>query len=311
MPPTTPISLQCMEVWGGNRAVDNGVAMPGLDVFVHARPHEGHESGGDVHYLSSCATGRITRLMVADVAGHGQSVSETALVLRGLMRRFINHLDQQKAVERLNHEFSKHTHAGRFATAVLGTYWGPTGQLCLCNAGHPRPLWYRAKTKLWEPLEPPHVADDPADNQDSPQDVPLGILDSTTYRQLGVRLKRGDLVLLYTDSLTESHTPSGDLLGERGLIDLLNGLGTPDPSTLIASLTGALAAAGCIIDDDLTALLLSPNGLTPALTLRERFAAMGHILRAMLPSRNHSALPEFGLRNVGGFFFNRLNKTGS
>ncbi len=299
-----------MEVWGGNRAVDNGVAMPGLDVFVHARPHEGNDAGGDVHYLSSCATGRITRLMVADVAGHGQSVSETALVLRGLMRRFINHLDQQKAVEQLNHEFSKHTHAGRFATAVLGTYWGPTGQLCLCNAGHPRPLWYRAKNKLWEPLEPPHVPTTP-DDSESPQDVPLGILDSTTYRQLGVRLKRGDLVLLYTDSLTEARTTAGALLGEQGLIDLLNGLGTPDPSTLIAALNDALAAAGCTIDDDLTALLLSPNGLTPALTIRERLAAIAHIIRAMLPSRNHSALPEFGVKTVGGFFLDRLNKAGS
>ncbi len=299
-----------MEVWGGNRAVDNGVAMPGLNVFVHARPHHGHEAGGDVHYLSSCATGRITRLMVADVAGHGQSVSETALVLRGLMRRFINHLDQQKAVEQLNHEFSKQTHAGRFATAVLGTYWGPTGQLCLCNAGHPRPLWYRAKTRRWEPLEPPQVASD-GEEADAPMDVPLGVLDSTTYRQLGVRLRAGDLVLLYTDSLTEARTVGGGLLGEQGLIDILNGLGEPDPSTLIASLNASLAASGCTIDDDLTALLLSPNGLTPRLTIRERFAAIGHILRGLLPSRERSALPEFGLNTVGGFFIDRLNRAGN
>mgnify|MGYP003483393270 CR=1 FL=1 len=38
--------------------------------------------GGDVVYASSCATGRITRLMVADVAGHGHTVAATAADLR-------------------------------------------------------------------------------------------------------------------------------------------------------------------------------------------------------------------------------------
>src|SRR5205085_11389593 len=74
--------MQCMEVWGGNAQTNNGVSMLGLDAWVYSKPYESAEAGGDVYYVSSCATGRITRLLVADVSGHGNAVSETAGVLR-------------------------------------------------------------------------------------------------------------------------------------------------------------------------------------------------------------------------------------
>lgn len=307
MPPadSPPVhQLQCMEVWGGNQAVDNGVVMPGLDAWVFARPHQGDASGGDLHYLSSCATGRITRLMIADVSGHGQSASATAASLRTLMRRFINHLDQQRAVEFLNHEFSKQELAGRFATALLGTYWGPTGALTLCNAGHPRPLWFRAKSARWESL----AQSDAAHDSDDPVDVPLGVLDSTKYSQLEVRLRQGDLLLLYTDSLVEARLPTGKLLGEDGLLALLNSVGPAEPARLIPRLLEAFEQAGARIDDDLTALLLRPNGLTPPLTIRERAAAALHILRAFFSRSDRAAAPEFGVKTVGGFFADKLNR---
>lgn len=305
MPPaadTHPHLLQCMEVWGGNQAVDNGVVMPGLDAWVFARPHQGDAAGGDLHYLSSCATGRITRLMIADVSGHGESASATAASLRSLMRRFINHLDQQRAVEILNHEFSRQELAGRFATALLGTYWGPTGALTLCNAGHPRPIWYRARSARWESLAP--APDNPADDPDQPVDVPLGILDSTKYSQLEVRLRPGDLLLLYTDSLVEARLPSGKLLGETGLLDLLNQTGPADPSQLIPRLLASFQSLGARIDDDLTALLLRPNGLTPPLTLRERAAAAVRIVKSLF---SPAALPELSRKTAGGFFADKLN----
>src|SRR5687768_18611008 len=56
---------------GGNQPADSGVVMAGLDAWVYCRPYHGAAAGGDVYYVSSCATGRITRLLVADVSGHG------------------------------------------------------------------------------------------------------------------------------------------------------------------------------------------------------------------------------------------------
>ena len=56
------------------------------------------DAGGDVYYVSACATGRITRLLVADVSGHGANVRDTAISLRDLMRQYVNHIDQTRFV---------------------------------------------------------------------------------------------------------------------------------------------------------------------------------------------------------------------
>ena len=65
----TEPQMACMEVWGGSQLADHATAFGGLDVWLYSRPHGQSARGGDVVYASSCATGRITRLMVADVAG--------------------------------------------------------------------------------------------------------------------------------------------------------------------------------------------------------------------------------------------------
>src|SRR6201986_2036753 len=83
-------TLRCMEIWGGSNAVENAVTMPGLDAWVTSRPHEGAEAGGDVHYVSLCGGGIITRMIVADVSGHGEAVAEFSDALRTLMGRKIN-----------------------------------------------------------------------------------------------------------------------------------------------------------------------------------------------------------------------------
>lgn len=94
--------MQCMEVWGGNRSVDSDFRMPGLRIWLHSKAHGGSSHGGDVYYLSSCASGRITRILLADVSGHGNAVSATAARLRDLMRKNINRINQSQFVARMN-----------------------------------------------------------------------------------------------------------------------------------------------------------------------------------------------------------------
>src|SRR5947207_10019185 len=118
--------MTCMEVWGGNQAADSGVIMAGLDAWVYSKPFGQADAGGDVYYVSSCATGRITRLLVADVSGHGASVSEIAGNLRHMMRRFVNYLDQSRFVGEMNRQFTEHSKLGNFATAVVTTFFAPT-----------------------------------------------------------------------------------------------------------------------------------------------------------------------------------------
>ena len=84
-----------MEVWGSSQLTSSGVELPGLDVWVYSKPFRQAQHGGDVYYVSSCASGRISRLLLADVSGHGKSVASTAADLRALMRRFVNRLAER------------------------------------------------------------------------------------------------------------------------------------------------------------------------------------------------------------------------
>ena len=148
MPSTEPESsdrMQCMEVWGGNSPVDRGFDIPGLDVWVYSRPFERSKGGGDVYYVSSCASGRITRLLLADVSGHGQAVANIASDLRDLMRRNVNFINQSRFVRELNQQFCEPLAQGGFATALVCTFFTPTRSLQFCNAGHPVPMLYRAE----------------------------------------------------------------------------------------------------------------------------------------------------------------------
>ena len=139
-------TMQCMEIWGGNQVVDTSVAMPGLEAWVYCHPYgDSAGGGGDVHYVSSCATGRVTRLLVADVSGHGAEVCDVAGTLRTLMRRYVNYIDQAEFVRSMNRQFVTMSASNCFATAVVTTFFAPTNLLSLCNAGHPPPLLYRAR----------------------------------------------------------------------------------------------------------------------------------------------------------------------
>jgi len=209
--------MQCMEVWGGSEAADRGVVMAGLDLWVYSKPYGQSTEGGDVYYVSSCATGRILRLLVADVSGHGQAVRGVAAELRGLMRRYVNHLDHTQFVRSMNQQFSALSEAGCFATAVVSTYFAPTGRLTLCNAGHPLPLLYRAASREWTYLDALRESSDPVN-------LPLGILDMGDYQTFDVPLRVGDPVLCYPDSLIESRGRDGHELGHACSLEIVKSL---------------------------------------------------------------------------------------
>src|SRR5687768_2641145 len=124
-----PQRMSCMEVWGSSQLTQASVLFGGLEAWVYSKPHGQSAQGGDVIYASSCATGRITRLLLADVAGHGKAVAGTAADLRLLMRRFVNCLDQTELVRLLNQQFTGLSERAVFATAIVSTFFAPTRRL--------------------------------------------------------------------------------------------------------------------------------------------------------------------------------------
>jgi len=303
-----PQVMQCMEVWGGNQAVDSGVVMAGLDAWVYCKPYRDAEGGGDVYYVSSCATGRINRLLVADVSGHGADVAQTAVQLRSLMRRHVNQIDQTRFIGTMNAQFAALAKCGCFATAIATTFFAPTNHLSLCNAGHPPPLVYRAAQRTWSYLQQDRTA-----KESSAGNFPLGIVDLSDYAQFDVRLKVGDLVLCYTDSLVECGDGQGDLLGQQGLLDVVRTLDVSNPGAFIPSLLRAIEAKACaeLSGDDVTVLLFRPNGLAPTKPLHERLIAPFRVLREIFRSwRSGEPMPwpEVSVANLGGAMITPLSR---
>jgi sigma-B regulation protein RsbU (phosphoserine phosphatase) len=301
--------MSCMEVWGGSQLTTRGVHMGGLDAWVYSKPYGQAQRGGDVYYASSCATGRITRLLLADVSGHGTAVASTAANLRTLMRRFVNRLDQTEFVRLLNQQFTVLSESGTFATAIVATFFAPTQRLIVCNAGHPRPLLYRAATQQWTFLG----ADDP-EEQPVPGNLPLGIVDLTDYEQFDVELEAGDCVLSYTDALIESRDADGEMLGEDGLLHILRLLGDTDPRVLTNELLREITDRypDNLMEDDVTVLLVRAHGHKPHFSVKDFLWAqvrfLGSLVRAINPWAERPPLPDLNVANIGGAIIPALGR---
>ena len=278
--------MQCMEVWGGSQLTARGVVFGGLDAWVYSKPHGMAQRGGDVYYASSCAAGRISRLLLADVSGHGAAVAAIAADLRLLMRRFVNRWDQKEFVRLLNEQFSALSTKGTYASAIVSTFFAPTRRLVLCNAGHPRPILYRASQKEWSLMGhegPPHLP--------GPLNLPLGLMSITEYEHFDVELEPGDCVLSYTDALIESSDADGEMLGEEGVLRILKLLGDVKPEKLIDALLGEIAERypENLSNDDVTLLIVRANGAAQSFTLGDKMRAAarmaGGAIRSLYPGR--------------------------
>lgn len=310
--PTATDSAQhmtCLEIWGGNQPFNNAVVMPGLDAWVYSKPYGQSDAGGDVYYVSSCATGRITRLLLADVSGHGAVVAETAKALRRLMQRFVNYIDQTAFVRSMNGQFAELSDAGTFATAIVSTFLASSNQLTLCIAGHPPPLHYHSAKGTWGLLGDPGDPD-----SGNSGNIPLGILDESDWAQFDVKLGVGDLVICYTDSLIESKGPDGEMLNPGGLLRIAQGVDVSDPKQVIPNLLAAVEAQafGNLTADDVTVLLFRPNGSSSRIPFMKRLLAplrvAGSIGKAVLTGKGPIPWPELSLANIGGAMFDRWNR---
>ncbi|TWU31326.1 PP2C family protein-serine/threonine phosphatase [Novipirellula artificiosorum] len=248
--------MQCMEVWGGNQAVDRNIETPGLRIWAYSKPYPGSSSGGDVYYLSSCASGRISRILLADVSGHGEAVSKIAVGLRDLMRRNINYINQSRFVAGMNEQFAEVNVDGEFATALVSTFFAPTRTYSLCNAGHPPPLLYRKASGVWSELS---EKNEPAEGI---ADIPWGVCNEAAYFQQDIQLGPGDMVLSYSDAVSESEDANGQQLGCEGVLRMVADLNSDQPADLISAILQRIGQIDVrsLERDDTTILLCEATG---------------------------------------------------
>lgn len=241
--------MNCLEVWGGCGDSNTYLARPGLDVWICSTAHPGARGGGDVHLVSSCASGRITRMLLADVCGPGPVFSEVASGLRDLLKQNINLIKQTRLVQAINRNLSGASRQGAFAATLLATYFSSTGSFNLCNAGYPPPLVLRKNRRDWAAVKPT--------NGLAARATTLGVMDDSEHQRWSGKLERGDMALFFSNSLTECRTATGVTLGAQGLLGLLNQRGAECPEALAAELLERVRRehAGNLDGEDATVVL--------------------------------------------------------
>ncbi len=227
--------LACGETSASNERTASLVELPGLAAWVHSVPVRPGDAGGDVHFVSLCPSCIVSRIALADVSGHGQAVAALGEKLRELMQRYLRELAQVGLMRDLNQAVLEELDGVHYATMVAVGWHSRRGLLVITNAGHPAPLWYRATRHEWSWLE----------------------------TQRAIKPQSGDLVVLYSDGVSEATSPAGDQLGPDRLMSISRGLDASSAETFGTQLTSALHAfrGGEEPLDDQTIIVLRRNDI--------------------------------------------------
>jgi sigma-B regulation protein RsbU (phosphoserine phosphatase) len=93
--------LKCAEVWGGIQNEDVETSSSGVDTSLISLSCDGGK-GGDIYYLSVCAFDKLTRVVIADVVGHGEVVSQVSNWLFNAMKELMNSTENNVLLSRMN-----------------------------------------------------------------------------------------------------------------------------------------------------------------------------------------------------------------
>jgi sigma-B regulation protein RsbU (phosphoserine phosphatase) len=169
--------------------------IPGFDVASYYQPCE--MAGGDYFDIVPLTKDR-WGLVMADVAGHGVSATVIMAVMRALVHAHLPHTRYFPAnafLEFINEQMTgAYTANGRFVTVWAAVLDPLTRSLTYASAGHNPPRLLRRGTVT---------------ALDAVGGLPLGIEESATYEEVTIGLESGDLLVIYTDGITEAMREGG------------------------------------------------------------------------------------------------------
>ncbi len=241
--------LKCGEIWGGISNCDDDIVSAGLTASLYSFASDGSK-GGDIYYLSLCDSNALTRMILADVIGHGQKVSQISQIIYLAIKSHMNDGEGDKLLAELNQTVLK-MGLEAMTTLVMAAFYKVDGNLYFANAGHPKALIKSKTESSWLELKPAKGVNDPV----------LGVMPQAIYTQNAMRVNSGDCLFLYSDGLIEAHHDQKGFFTKRRLINLLN----QHPKTPTAKLKHIVVdeirrfAGGSLEHDDVTIMIVKIN----------------------------------------------------
>ena len=174
--------------------------VPKFDLAGSARAHD--EVGGDYYDFIDVGDHRLG-LAIADVSGKGIPASLLMAGLRmALLAEIRNEFAIRAVMKKVNALLHESTERHRFVTAFYGVLDYKTSTITFANAGHNPPILRRADGSF------EHLMDG---------GVALGVLADAVYDDRPLRLRPGDVLVLFTDGVTEAESPDGEQFGTQRL----------------------------------------------------------------------------------------------
>ena len=184
-------------------------ALPGWELTARLQP--ARETSGDFYDFIPMDNGKLG-IVVADVTDKGMGAAVFMTLCSTLIRTFASRYPTLPAFAMglVNERILSDTGGSMFVTAFYGVLEPNTGRLRYVNAGHNPPILVSSqKGKPSDQLRPTGMA--------------LGILNSARWQQKIVKLAPGDVLLLYTDGVTEAQNVTGEFFGSDRLLRVVRG----------------------------------------------------------------------------------------
>ena len=163
--------------------------------------------GGDFFDVIALDRGRLG-LVMADVSGKGVPAAMFMMTCRTLVKGVaIGLLNPGEVLGEVNNLLCEENETTQFVTVLYAVYDPETGAFTFASGGHDAPMVRKAdgSTELL-PLT---------------EGLALGVQPDFQYQQRKVTIEPGEMVVLYTDGITEAQTEEGTLFGVEGLTDAL------------------------------------------------------------------------------------------
>lgn len=216
--------------------------MARADLWAALRP--AREVGGDFYDFFTTSSGLLW-MCVGDVSGKGVP----AALLMAVTKTLVNSSAARggtpgEVLTQVNAELSRDNESAMFVTAFVACLDLQSGAIQYTNAGHNPPLIRRASSRI--------------ERLDTRHGPVLGALDGVCYAESAVQLDPGDVLLLFTDGVTEALDPEERLFTETRLQDTLSNDGAVSAEAAARAVVTAVEvfAGGAEQADDITVLAL-------------------------------------------------------
>lgn len=198
---------------------------------LHAVCHPARMVSGDYYDYQALPNGK-TAIVLADVAGKGVSAALLMASLQACIRMQVHELRAtgskeictSSLVSHLNQQLHANTAPEKFATFFLAIYDDETGELAYTNAGHLPPILVRGgKTTLLDV-----------------NGMVVGAFPFAKYSESRLCLQPGDMLVGYTDGVTEPENEFMEMFGEQRLIDIVGRHAHLDSPSIVKAVAEAV-----------------------------------------------------------------------